>query len=327
MTALQQLAGYLPAVAHLCGEQSSLTWLRMERADMSEPFFLKTALRIARSSPERVSSTHLRALLPFADAPVESQYIFVFHTSRCGSTVLANAAKTIRDGLVISEPPVVSPLLTPVGSDLWPRACRSAEVRDALIKGAVHAFARSGLPCRYLLVKFGAMAALQIPLFRRLFPTASFLFLYRDPREVIASNIMCAPSWWRSRSLSPFVDEWLGSYASAESLSDAQFWSRSFAEFCRNALAAKMPSLHYGDLTADGLLQAFRAAGVSDMDLDESAVGSAAAGYSKGGGEAFSAADDARRLQAARGRIAPQEIELALQAYNAVRRESPHVVG
>src|SRR5436189_1044106 len=70
-----------------------------------------------------------------------------------------------------------------------------------LIKAAISAFGQRRLGNEnYLFVKFACTSSLQMSRLRRIFPTVPFVFLYRDPVEVMVSNLHSVPQWMRPES-------------------------------------------------------------------------------------------------------------------------------
>lgn len=108
---------------------------------------------------------------------------FIFHMSRCGSTLVAQMLAALSDSIVISE---AAPL------DAVVQLCRGLPDADAVaaLRAMVAAFGRKrGGHERRLFVKLDAWHALALPLFRRAFPHVPWVFLYREPVEVLVSQM------------------------------------------------------------------------------------------------------------------------------------------
>src|SRR6185295_19439856 len=100
--------GWLPIDAVIQSEQPAIEWMDVGDAEFSEPFFYETIARL-KSHPTVV--TELDSLLQLekiADSVKPTG--FIFHSSRCGSTLVANACRALNDSIVISEAPVVDKL-------------------------------------------------------------------------------------------------------------------------------------------------------------------------------------------------------------------------
>ncbi len=108
---------------------------------------------------------------------------FIFHMSRCGSTLAAQMLAALPDSIVISE---AAPL------DAVVQLARGLPEDDAAraLRAMVGAFGRkrSGRERRYV-VKLDCWHTLALPLFRRAFPEVPWVFLYRDPVEVLVSQM------------------------------------------------------------------------------------------------------------------------------------------
>jgi hypothetical protein len=108
---------------------------------------------------------------------------FIFHMSRCGSTLAAQMLAALSDSVVISE---AAPL------DAVVQLCRGLPDTDAVaaLRAIVAALGRKrGGHERRLFVKLDPWHALALPLFRRAFPHVPWVFLYREPVEVLVSQM------------------------------------------------------------------------------------------------------------------------------------------
>ena len=111
---------------------------------------------------------------------------FIFHMSRSGATAISRRLAAVPENIVISEArPVDSVLrahlrdekLTDVERIDWLRWLLSALGQPRL-----------GTP-QHLFIVFDAWNALELPLVRRAFPDVPWVFLYRDPLEMLASQM------------------------------------------------------------------------------------------------------------------------------------------
>jgi hypothetical protein len=111
---------------------------------------------------------------------------FIFHMSRCGSTLVSQMLAALPSNIVVSE---ASPIDTVVQAGRWRPDL--SEGRQALwLNSIVGALGqkRSGNEQRYF-VKLDCWHTLALPLFRRAFPAVPWVFLYRDPVEVLVSQM------------------------------------------------------------------------------------------------------------------------------------------
>src|SRR2546430_2644461 len=146
-----------------------------------------------RHPPRAVSSTDFarrswpifRCRISCARPPVRPSG-FIFHMSRCGSTLLTQMLAALAHNIVISEAspidavvraPHVRPALSDDQHALWLRWMIGALGQP-----------RSGNE-RHYFIKLDCWHTLALPLFRRAFPDVPWGFLYRDPVEVLVSQL------------------------------------------------------------------------------------------------------------------------------------------
>jgi hypothetical protein len=114
----------------------------------------------------------------------------IFHMSRCGSTLVSRMLAALPENVVLSEP-------DPLDQVLRARS-RAPDLTDAqlvaLLGGMTAALGRRRhAQERDLFIKLEGWHMLQFPLIRRAFPDVPWIFLYRDPLEVMASIELLRP--------------------------------------------------------------------------------------------------------------------------------------
>ena len=113
---------------------------------------------------------------------------FVFHESRCGSTLVANslAAFSPETNRVYSEsPPPINVLKACAKS----RAC-NVEKQIELFRDVLYLMGRTNdADEKYLFFKFQSVTTLHVNLVQKAFPKIPWIFVYRDPVEVMMSHI------------------------------------------------------------------------------------------------------------------------------------------
>ena len=152
----------------------------------TDPFFEQTADRAMRRPFNRVfaRSTTLDALRQLgAHEPPLAPNGFVFHMSRCGSTLVAQMLAALPASIVVSE---AQPL------DAIVALCRADRLseNDAVLtlRGALSALGRPRLGERRLFVKFHASHVHELPMVAQAFPGVPWVFLFREPRAVLSSQ-------------------------------------------------------------------------------------------------------------------------------------------
>ena len=183
------LAGWLPGRIFWDDadvEASTVEWLHSDEPDFPDAFLDDTFARL-RQRPANVlftRTTSLADLEAWAEAsPGIAPTGFVFHVSRCGSTLLAALLGRLPGALVLSEPGPVDSLLR-AGARLG----RERQVR--LLRAMISALGQARAPGQdRLFVKFDAWNTLQLPLVREAFPDTPWVFLRREPVEVLVSAL------------------------------------------------------------------------------------------------------------------------------------------
>ena len=188
------LKGWLPVDAVVVDERPGLLWMEMSGVSLTEPFFQQTVER-ARKEKRRERFTEFDVLLQ-VEKQIESVEPtgFIFHSSRCGSTLVANACRAISGSIVLSEANAIDKLIARFITDA------DSPVKESLysvfLRGVVHALGqrRTGNE-RHLFIKFACCSFAQLERIKRIWPNVPWLFLYRDPVETIVSNIKDVPPW------------------------------------------------------------------------------------------------------------------------------------
>ncbi|ALI01634.1 sulfotransferase family protein [Pseudomonas sp. FW306-02-F02-AA] len=178
------LDGWLPIRVWQQGGEWRVDWCWFGDQPLRQPFFrdaVEEALRLPfnqafrRQTPLSVLSdwqTISPGLVPSA---------FIFHASRCGSTLISQMLAQLDNHIVISEPPPLDALLR---SELPP-----AE-RNAAIRGLLSAYGqpRRGVEQR-LVIKLDAWNIGELKRLRECFAETPWLFVYRDPLEIAVSHL------------------------------------------------------------------------------------------------------------------------------------------
>ncbi len=151
---------------------------------------------------------------------------FIFHMSRCGSTLVAQMLAALDDSIVVSEAAPIDAVLQ-LGRGL-PEDEAVLALRVIL---AACGRKRGGRERRYV-VKLDCWHTLALPLLRRAFPAVPWIFLYRDPAEVLMSQLR-----ERGSQMVPqfFPPEFFG-IAAPENTPAEDYCARVLAAICRAAL-------------------------------------------------------------------------------------------
>ena len=192
---LENFKGLLPVDAVVVEGRPGLQWLDMSGLSLTEPFFQQTVERAKTDgSNRRELFTEFDVLLQLEKQLDSVQPTgFIFHSSRCGSTLVANACRAINNSIVLSEANAIDKLIARFITD-------ASDVKTALysffLRAVVHSLAqrRRGNE-EHLFIKFSCCSFTQIERVKRIWPNVPWLFLYRDPVETIVSNLKDVPPW------------------------------------------------------------------------------------------------------------------------------------
>jgi hypothetical protein len=163
-------------------------WRDLRGLRFDDPSFASTVDRAVRE-PYRLlfgARTPIDELGAVAAiAPTVPPTGFVFHASRCGSTLIANMLGTLDDTIVAAEPPAVDGVLR---ADLLGRV--DDETRRRWLGWTVSGLGqpRVGGERRFF-VKFDAWSTRDIALVRSVYPDVPSIFVYRHPAEIVASHM------------------------------------------------------------------------------------------------------------------------------------------
>jgi hypothetical protein len=219
-------SGWLPAEVAWDGARSVVDWAYFGRRRLVEPFYegsLRTARRLPLNQLFRIR-TLLSDLEARPGATSRRPDGFIFHMSRCGSTLAAQMLAAVDGHVVVSEAPPLDAVV---------QLCRADETAHApLLRAMVGALGQVRIPgeVRYF-VKLDSWHVLALPLFRRTFPDAPWVFLYRDPVEVMVSQAR-----QRGVQMVPdFVPPSLYGLDLPGGVPDEDYWARVLAVICQAA--------------------------------------------------------------------------------------------
>jgi len=187
----------MPVDAVVVDGRPGLTWMDMSDVELKEPFFQQTVDRVRDEEPWRDAGlfTQFDALLQLDQVlPRVQPSGFIFHSSRCGSTLVANVCRALDDAIVVSEANPIDKLVARFITDGGDPVKES--LYSVLLRAVVNALAyrKSGNESR-LFVKFSCCGVSQLERIRRIWPAVPWIFLYRDPVETIVSNMTTVPAW------------------------------------------------------------------------------------------------------------------------------------
>ena len=283
----EQLKWWLPVDAVIDGGRPAVEWMDMREVSFNEPFFHETIERIKANGTAQSVVTDLGFMLQMEKICDKVEPAgFIFHTSRCGSTLLANACRALHGSIVISEAPVVDKIVSRFFTDAEPNSTKEL-IYMLLLKAAVTALGQrpTGIVNRYF-IKFACSSTLQMQRIRRVWPNVPFVFLYRNPVEVIVSNLRSTPEWMKPQSNPKTAAAIVGvEVGEVENLTTEEFCARALGRFLAKALASvdsRSKLVNYEKLTSlDGLIDAVRFFGIQPATAEIDAIREVSRLYSK----------------------------------------------
>jgi hypothetical protein len=187
----------MPVDAVVVDGRPGLKWMNMSDVELKEPFFQQTVDRVSAEEPWRGEVfTEFDALVQMDKVlPRVRPAGFIFHSSRCGSTLLANACRALHDSIVLSEANPIDKLVARFITDTAGDPVKES-LYSVLLRAAVNALAQSNIASEpRVFVKFSCCGVSQLERIRRIWPDVPWVFLYRDPVETIVSNMTTVPAW------------------------------------------------------------------------------------------------------------------------------------
>jgi hypothetical protein len=178
------LAGWTPYRAAWLGDDMIVDWCHHGAARFTEPFYYETVVRAFTRPFNQLFQRRTLADDLCRAPPGLKPSGFIFHMSRCGSTLLGQALARNPVNVVVSEAaPIRNILQAPFYRPVSP------ERQEQWLHGVVNAFGQKRFPQeRNFFVKFLAADVLDLPLISKVFPDVPWVFLYRDPLEILASQ-------------------------------------------------------------------------------------------------------------------------------------------
>ena len=227
------LTGWTPMYSYFAGGQLMLDWCRTGRRRFTESFFGDTIDQVTGDHAAllfRHRTTIEEAKEWSRQRPAMPPAGFVFHMSRCGSTLVAQMLAALPENRVLSEPTAINAVI------------RAALLDGGIPRAAVVDWLRTvvgllGCPLdgesRYFL-KLDCWHAMALPLIVEAFPETPWIFLYRDPAEVLVSQARSPGAWTVTSALEPEI---FGlKREDVRSMARAEYVARALGSMCAAAL-------------------------------------------------------------------------------------------
>ena len=266
--AAADLADWTPVALDVTAAVPSVDWADLRGVRFAEPFFQQTVERWAGGDPQPLVRTGLDALAALDAAPSLDPALFVFHLSRCGSTLVSRLLSRVPGTLVVSEPGPLNTLLLS-----GPAAIAEAALVP-LLRALVRALGRRRFDDerRYVL-KLSSWNVRHIGLFRRAFPDVPVVWVQRAPDEVMASLLAEPPGWAALQRLPRELRSVFGLEPEDAAGDDATFFAAALAAMLRAISDDAGPALVLDYRALPDALWS-RVAPLIGLDLDDDAIAS-----------------------------------------------------
>jgi hypothetical protein len=214
----QNQGNQLPARAVLRPEGLYLALRDIDPGELRDAFMQETIARVpAAESFVQIARDDIGKAAPDT-APAG----LIFHTARCGSTLISQLLKTHDNLVVYAEPLPFNELLLPPHQ--WPR-----QELVAALRSLGDAFARHAR--KPYVLKFSSWNTLFCDILAEAFPRSPWIFSLRDPVEVGVSLIRQPAGWMRPTEASSSE---LGRYVDPDGAAQSpeEFVARLYGAFC-----------------------------------------------------------------------------------------------
>ncbi|NNC18350.1 hypothetical protein HJC22_21800 [Corallococcus exiguus] len=321
--------GWIPAWDRLAEEPRGIEWINEAGRFQEGPFYDESIALLLQRHPRIGRNVSSPATVHQVAEAIDglSPSGFIFHMSRCGSTLVQNALRCLDGTLVPGEPDVLSSLLLASVPGPRPRGASAAAQaeRDALLRSLVKVFGRRRTKRdRRLFIKFASLETVRLDVVRRLWPDVPWLFIYRDPVDVVVSN-MARPSGWMDRPTPEQVKRYFGwGPRTVDAMTREEYCARAISHFCgvaADSADAKAHLLNYEDIDLERLVAVMDAFGVHPTRAERARVEKSLRVYSKDPrGKRRFIADTALKRRIAGPAVHDAVKQWALPAYRLLNR-------
>jgi hypothetical protein len=193
----QQIKNWTPIELHLSKKDRAIAWLDLGKNRFTDKMSAYTVCRSwqNQNKPQPVW-TNIDILTQLQNInPGLKPKGFIFNVSKCGSTLLARMLSSLSKNLVISEDTVINKCFMP--NDLMTEVDGFPDAyKTELFKGLISALGqpRLGVEENYI-IRFSPKNVLELPFIKQVYPDVPWIFLYRDPVEVVVSDLVDRDSY------------------------------------------------------------------------------------------------------------------------------------
>ncbi len=209
-------------------------WGYVGRHQFSDPFFIQTISQCLRH-PADLLFRHRTPLESLGQITASLRSVqptgFVFHMSRCGSTLISQMLAALPQNLVLSEAGPIDDVLRAH----FRNPAITEQERVQWLQWMIAALASQRNPEeKSLFIKFDSWHVMFLPLIQRAFPRVPWIFLYREPLEVMASAQKQLGGQMIPGVLPPELFGW--DIATVQKMSLYEYTARVLGRLCQAAL-------------------------------------------------------------------------------------------
>ena len=227
---MNNLKDWLPISVYQRENRTFVDWCFMGNARFTEPFFDITIQRRLQI-PFNILFRHQTPFELLGELHEKNSQItpngFIFHLSRCGSTLVSQMLAALPQNIVISEAPPIDEVLR--------LNAASEEEKIVWLKWIIGALGQKRNDAeKHYFIKFDCWHTSDLALIKRAFPEVPWIFLYRNPLEIIVSQM-------RQRGLHTIPDRVANlpeniSLQKALEMLPEEFCARRLKSICESAL-------------------------------------------------------------------------------------------
>jgi len=196
--------GWVPTRVYWNQREPMVDWMYLGEERLRDPFFDDGVQRKLESPFHCIfrRQTSMDALRQWHEtSPGLTPAGFIFHMSRCGSTLACAALSALDGNLTLSEP-------WPLGVVLRAHLRFDGiteQMRADWLLWIVSALGQRGSDANRLFIKFDSWGIAELPLIQKVFPNTPWIFLYREPIEVLVSQSVQPATWATPGALHPAI--------------------------------------------------------------------------------------------------------------------------
>jgi hypothetical protein len=231
---MNDFEGWIPMRIYWRQARPMVDWGYLGGRRFTDPFFEQTIGGCVRHPADLLfrHQTPLEFLGELAEnRPSLAPTGFIFHMSRCGSTLISQMLAAVPGNIVISEASPIDAILRAHFQD----TNATEELRIKWLRWLLSALGRQRWPEeKYFFIKFDCWHAVFLPLIQRAFPGVPWIFIYREPVEVLMSHARQRGAHMIPRVLDPGVFGWDDQYL--EQMALDEYGVRVLGRICEAAL-------------------------------------------------------------------------------------------